>query len=58
MTETHKQAILIEAGDRNTVESFLNDLRKRADKGKVEFGVDIEIKRIDLEKVDVEGFDD
>ena len=45
---THEQYIKISSNDgKNVVESFLNDIRKKADKGKVEFGVDIDVERID-----------
>jgi len=55
---SHKQYLEITADDKNTLESFLNDVRKRADKGKVEFGVNINIKRIE-EPAEIEaGFSD
>jgi len=56
MTDKYTTCIRISSADgRNTVESFLNDVRKRADKGKVEFGVSIDIERIeDPDEIDGE----
>ena len=48
MTEENSQCIRVSSTDgANTVERFLNDVMKRADKGKVEFGVDLKIERVD-----------
>ena len=45
---TNTQYLKISSSDgKNVVESFLNDIRKKADKGQVEFGVDIDVERID-----------
>jgi len=47
MSDEYAQYIKISSTDgKNVVESVLNDLQKQADKGRVEFGVDIEIERI------------
>jgi len=54
MTDKYRQAILIEAGDKNTVEQFINTMNKRVDRGQREFGVEIDIRRIDAERIDVE----
>lgn len=36
----------------NHVESFLNDVRKRADEGRRRYGVDLDIERIELSAED------
>lgn len=54
--EKYRQAIVIEADARNHVESVINDLKKQIDKGKVEFGLNIEMRRVEIDKADVEGF--
>jgi hypothetical protein len=49
MTEEYTQYVKISSTDgKNTVESVLNDLEKQASKGRVEFGVDISINRVDI----------
>lgn len=58
MTEEYSQVVKISSSDgKNVVESVINDLRKQADKGRVEFGVDIEIERVELTDKDTEGFE-
>ena len=55
----YKQHIKISSSDgKNTVESFLNDIQKRADKAKVEFGVDIQVERIETETEHSTEFDE
>ena len=45
---TNTEYLRISSNDgRNTVESFINQVKKKADKGQVEFGVDINVERID-----------
>ena len=55
---TYEQLIKISSDDgKNVVESVLNDLQKQADKGTVEFGIDIQVERIekeDLQEVEFE----
>lgn len=47
MTE-YEQYIKISSSDgKNTVEQFINTMNKRAHKGRVEFGADIQIERVD-----------
>lgn len=58
MSDRYRQAIVIEGEARNHVESVINDLRKQLSKGRVEFGVDVEMRRIDLNETDVDGFED
>lgn len=54
----YEQYIKISSTDgKNKVESFLNDIQKRADKAKVEFGVDIQVTRVDP-PADVEAFEE
>jgi hypothetical protein len=54
----YTQYLKISSSDgKNVVESTINDLRKRAEKGKVEFGVDIRIERIEEPSEHTEGFD-
>jgi hypothetical protein len=46
----YRQAVVIKSTDgKNPVEKTIHELEKQADKGRVEFGVDIEIERIELE---------
>lgn len=45
--ERYSQFLKVSSSDgKNKVESFLNDIQKRADKAKVEFGVDITVERV------------
>jgi len=58
MSDEYTEYVKISSTDgSNVVESVLNDLRKKADKGKVEFGVDIRVERIDPPVEDVDGFE-
>jgi len=44
---SHEEYIRIQSDDgRNVVERMINDLEKKADKGRVDFGLDIEIERV------------
>lgn len=48
MTDEYSQTIKISSSDgKNVVESVINDIRKQVDKGKVEFGLDIEVERVE-----------
>jgi hypothetical protein len=60
MTDEHAVYVKISSTDgKNVVESVLNDLTKKAQKGQVEFGVDINITRVEPPQKDAEGgFDD
>lgn len=46
MSDEYSQLIRITAGDKNTVERFINTLHKRSDRGRREFGVDIGVERV------------
>lgn len=57
MSDEYAQYVKISSTDgKNVVESVLNDLQKQADKGRVEFGVDIQVERVD-EPAEIDGFD-
>jgi len=48
MTEKYEQYIKISSTDgKNVVESVINDIHKQVDKGQVEFGLDIEVERVE-----------
>lgn len=55
MTDKYTQYLKISSSDKNTTEQFINSIKKRANKGQVEFGVDIDIERIS-EPVDEETY--
>jgi len=58
MSDRYAQYVKISSTDgKNVVESVLNDLQKQADKGRVEFGVDIEIERVDPPQENPAEFD-
>lgn len=46
MTDDYTQYLKISSPDKNTTEQFINSIKKRASKGKVEFGVQISIERV------------
>jgi len=58
MTDKYRQAIVIEGTAKNHVESFISDIHKRADKGRTEFGVSIDVTRVDLDKMDTDAFEE
>lgn len=58
MTEYNQYIKISSADGKNKVESFLNDIQKRADKAKVEFGVDIQVERINQETEHSTEFDE
>jgi hypothetical protein len=47
MTEYEQYLRISSTDGKNTVESIINDLKKQAHKGQVEFGVDITVERVD-----------
>jgi len=53
----HEIYLKITTDDVNTGESFYNQIRKRAQKGNVEFGANIDVERIS-KPADVEGFEE
>jgi len=57
VSDRYEQYVKISSTDgKNVVESVLNDLQKQADKGRVEFGLDIEIERVsDIRIPDTDG---
>lgn len=55
--DKYRAAIVIEGKGRNHVESIVNQVRKHVDQGRVEYGLDLEMRRVDLDKTDIEGFD-
>jgi len=58
MSDRYAQYVKISSTDgKNVVESVLNDLQKQADKGRVEFGVDIEITLVDPPQENPAEFD-
>ena len=57
MSEYTQYLKITSSDGKNVVESVINDLRKKADKGQVEFGVDIRIERIEEPSEHTEGFD-
>ena len=53
----YKQTIEISGENQNSVENFIHEIRKQAsDAGR--YGVNIEIRRVDVSDKDVEGFND
>lgn len=59
MSDEYTQYLKISSSDgKNVVESVLNDIQKKADKGQVEFGVDIRVERVSEPVQETEGFDD
>lgn len=54
MTDKHTRLIEISADDENSVESFLNNVRKQASEGQ-RYGVNIKIRRVD--KSEIEGLE-
>jgi len=55
MSDEYSQSIKISSTDgKNVVESVINDIQKKADKGQVEFGVDIQVERIEVQEPEVE----
>jgi len=58
MTEKYEQYIKISSTDgKNVVESVINDIHKQVDKGRVEFGLDIEVERVDPPSEEPAEFD-
>ena len=53
----HTRIIAVSSEHENSVENFVHEIRKQADEAH-RFGVEIEVERIDVEEVDVEGFDE
>lgn len=48
MTDKYATCLRISSTDgRNTVEQFVHEIQKRADKGQVEFGVSINVERVE-----------
>ena len=48
--EEYSVCLRISGEASNHVESFLNDVRKRADEGRRRYGVDLDIERIELQE--------
>jgi len=58
MSEKYEQYIKISSTDgKNVVESVINDIHKQVDKGQVEFGLDIEVERVDPPSEEPAEFD-
>lgn len=55
MTDDYSVVIRVSGNASNHVESFLNDVRKRADEGRRRYGVDLDIERIELQE-ETDGF--
>jgi hypothetical protein len=52
MSDEYTQYVRISSTDgRNTVESIINDLAKKCDKGQVEFGVDVQVERVTIDQI-------
>jgi len=48
MSDEYTQYLKISSTDgKNVVESVINDIHKQVDKGRVEFGLDIEVERVE-----------
>jgi hypothetical protein len=54
----HTEYLKISSTDgKNVVESVINDLRKQASKGEVEFGINIQIERVEPPAELEDGFE-
>jgi len=59
MTDDYTQHLKISSSDgKNVVESVISDIQKKADKGQVEFGVDIRVERVEVPDKEVDFNDD
>jgi len=54
----HEIYLKITAEDKNTAESLYNQIVKKVDKGNVEFGVGLEVTRIEEPSEHTEGFNE
>ena len=54
---SHTQTIQIKADAENHVQSFLHEIRKQADEAS-RYGVEIEVRRVDVSDKEVDGFNE
>ena len=57
MTDKHKRVIEISSDTENAVEQVINQLYKSTSEAK-RYGVDISVRRVDVEGKEVVGFDE
>ena len=53
MTDRYSQTIRISATEKNTVEQFINNIKKQSDEGRVRYGVQINVERVTVREGEV-----
>jgi predicted lipid-binding transport protein (Tim44 family) len=57
MRDTHRRVVEITSDNPRTVEQIIHELKKEADNA-ARYGETVEVRQVDLEDKDVEGFTD